>query len=188
VRRRTGADVCAIAGVDRVVRARLAIGKTACFGGHVIAFIATLSTGHECVEGRQSVAALPRQQKKCVIEIAVRRARDACTLRRLRDGIGDFFLVAGGRLRISCYEMSNQRAAEQTGLLAFADGRALVKRVVSASLDGVEDGEAAALNISRSMLSRNPPFRERRVSAIVRASSETIFSIIFYVTVVEAGG
>src|SRR5258705_7190692 len=63
---------------------------------------------------------------------------------RRRDGIGDFSLVAGGRLWVSCHEMSNQRAAEQAGFLAFADGRAVVERVVSAGLDGVEDGEAAA--------------------------------------------
>ncbi len=82
---------------------------------------------------------------------------------RLRDGIGDFFLVAGGRLWVFCYEMSNQRAAEQASLLAFADGGALVKRVVSAGLDGVEDGEAAATeHIEIDAESRVHHFRERR--------------------------
>src|SRR5882724_1368108 len=106
---------------------------------------------------------------------------------RLRDGIGDFFLVAGGRLRISCYEMSNQRAAKQTSLLAFADGGALVKRVVSAGLDGVEDGEAAATeHIEIDAESRVHHFRERRAfgEQCPRAGNQIFHQI--YVAVVEA--
>src|SRR6266853_1169185 len=43
-------------------------------------------------------------------------------------------LVGGGRLWIFCYEMSNQRAAEQASLLTFTDGGSVVECVVSAGL------------------------------------------------------
>src|SRR6266850_4623677 len=83
--------------------------------------------------------------------------------------------------------MSNQRTAEQTSLLAFADGRALVKRVVSAGLDGVEDGEAAATeHIEIDAESRVHHFRERRAfgEQCARAGDQIFHQI--YVEVVEA--
>jgi len=75
--------------------------QTALLGGHVIAFIGDIIyQAHDALEGRQSVAALPAAAEKMRNEIAVRRARDAMALFvRTARRIGDFFLVAGGRLR-----------------------------------------------------------------------------------------
>src|SRR5712664_161093 len=118
---------------------------------------------HERIESSQSIALGLWQEEKSVIEIAVGAAGDAMAffvgLRDRRGGMGRSIPTRSGQVlrpyncgwwhflnrdRIWVYQMSYQRAAQERGLLHFADCRAAVESVISHRLDGIEYGETAA--------------------------------------------
>jgi hypothetical protein len=117
------------------------------FGSEIVGLVGdVVNETHKSVERGQTVATSFWQEKKRVVEIAVRRTRYAMALFvGLRDEvIGGLSVRSGRRLRIFCHEMRDERAAEQARLLRFADRGAMVQGVVAGGFDGVENGDAAA--------------------------------------------
>src|SRR5439155_2462258 len=144
---------------------------------------------HESIESGQGVALGLRQKKESVVEIAVRGTRDAMAffvgLRQVhsvqwrRVSTGRVLCPGHCRLwqtpgcaRISTYQVCHEGAAKQGGLLQFADGWAIVKRVISHRFDGIEDCQPAArkhlhvyTEASIHHFCKRPAFREEGASA-----------------------
>ncbi len=143
------------------------------FYGDVFAFVGdVIDEAHKSIEGDDPVAARFREEEEGVIEIAVGGFGDLETgLVGSGDGVEEVEEARGGRgfrrggrfcglgwrdeafcfggfdfgfaLQFGC-GMGYEQAAQQPGLFGFADRGAMLKRVVAARFDGVENGEAAA--------------------------------------------
>ncbi|PYT60759.1 MAG: hypothetical protein DMG35_10480 [Acidobacteria bacterium] len=66
---------------DGLIESGAPFGESALLGGKVLAFIGdVVDEAHECVEGGESIALRFGKEKKCVVEIAARGARDAMAM------------------------------------------------------------------------------------------------------------
>jgi len=138
---------------DRFIERGAPLRETSLLCSDVTIFIGYIvNQAHEGVERDNAVTLLLWEQKESGIETAMRRARNLVA--GVVRGLNICMVCQLGRGMLRPYECRSlglavrenvveQRATEKARLLAFADRRAMIQRVVAHCFNRIEDGDAA---------------------------------------------